>query len=81
MIAWLGIAGLGLTWGWLVGQTEGPLLQTARGVCAQIAATTLLGMEVLLLAGAPTLPVFLGGTCLAMLLHVAWRRELRLRFG
>ena len=71
----LGTIGLGLVWGWLAGAWA----VSPRVVIALSATTLLAAIEVGLLVGARSVPVYLVAAALALVLRIAWLRELRSR--
>jgi hypothetical protein len=80
-ISILGSIGLGLAWGWLVGQRDqAGSWQVLKGLAVGV-ATSLIGVEVFLLADWRALMSFVGASALAFVLHRQWRRELRQRYG
>lgn len=81
LIVALGSIGLGIMWGWLVGNMEGRVRQVVRTVLSLVIATLFLVALVILLTNWYALFFFLGASVLAMLLHITWRRELYNRFG
>ena len=81
LIVVLGSAGLGLMWGWLIGNMEGRIHDVLQTLLSLVIATLLLASIVILLTNWSTLFFFLGASVLAMLLHIAWRKELYNRFG
>lgn len=77
----MGGFGLGLIWGWLVVMVNPPDGKRGLSLCKLGAATALMAAEVLVLDEARSLLFFIGAMMLAALLHFAWIRELRGRFG
>ena len=80
-ISLIGSVGLGLVWGWLIGSLGGRVRRPLLDGLALGAGTLLLAGQVAMLAGLDALPRFFGAVMLALLLHLAWRRELRARLG
>lgn len=75
----VGGLGIGSVWGWLIGRYEGkggqPLL---RG--GMLAATTgLVASEIWLFLGWVGAVVFIGSAGIALVLRLAWRREIETR--
>jgi hypothetical protein len=79
-ITLLGSIGVGLVWGWLLGALGDTARKCLRNVVSVVAATTFLGTVVYLFASWVEINFFLGAVCLALLLHLGWRRSLRQRF-
>jgi hypothetical protein len=77
----LGSIGIGMVWGWLIGTLEGHIHQPQRTIPAVSLATLLVIIEVFLIEGAGAVVVLLGAITLSLLIHVFWRRQLRLRYG
>jgi hypothetical protein len=73
----LGSIGLGLVWGWLAGLWGSQVRRRLRYALALAAATALLGLEVLWLAGGWSLALFLAAAGAAWIAHAYWRRTLR----
>ena len=79
-ITLIGSSGLGLVWGWLIGNhSVGSRRHLLNGL-ALGAATLLLAAEVILLVDWRALTLFLTATILALVFHIQWRRELHKRF-
>lgn len=78
-MAWLGSAGLGLVWGWLLGTKSGRRHRPWLTILALLAATGLVAGETWLLVGPQPAPIFLGAVIAGALLQLAWRRALRAR--
>lgn len=81
LITWLGSVGIGLVWGWLLGSLGGRVQRPQLIGWATSLATILAAFVVLMFADRRGLWFFLGATALSLLLHLAWRQELRRRFG
>jgi len=78
VLALLGAAGMGLTWGWILGWLSGSL-RPARALLAAIGASALLAVVVAVYASAAGAVVFAGATALAALLHMGQRLQGRVR--
>jgi hypothetical protein len=76
VVALFGSLGLGLVWGWLIGNRT----MSLRDSVVLSTATLLATIEVVVLAGAFITPSFLGAVTVAFMLHVISVRELRSRF-
>lgn len=81
LITQLGSIGIGMVWGWLLGSLEGRVRQHQLVGWATSLATLLASTVVFLFTDKRGLWFFLGATALSLLLHLAWRQELRRRFG
>lgn len=81
LITWLGSVGLGLVWGWLLGSLGGRVRRPLLVGWSTSLATLLVATLVLMITDRRELWFFLGATALSLLLHLAWRQELRRRFG
>lgn len=81
LITELGCTGIGLVWGWLIGNLFGRIEnQILVGLTLCIASLILI-IEVLIFAGLRDLTFFLSAGVLAFMLHIQWRKELINRFG
>ena len=77
----LGSVGIGMVWGWLLGSFAGRVRHPFRtGIAAGLATAAVAG-GCFLLAGSRPLPLLLGATALAALLHAGWRQQLARRVG
>lgn len=81
LITLLGSVGIGLVWGWLLGNLEGRVRRPLVVGWSTSLATLLLATLVLMFTDRRALWLFLGAAALSLLLHLAWRQELRRRFG
>jgi len=77
----MGGIGLGLVWGWLLVVVLEPDRKRFISFCKIAAATTLVAVEVAAMEGSQSLLLFMGAMVFAALLHLAWVRELKGRFG
>jgi len=79
LITWVGGAGIGLVWGWLIeqsiGRTDSQLLTRA---VLQVGAV-LLSIQMYLLADLLSAYIFITAVLLSLLIHLGWLRWLRLR--
>ncbi len=73
--------GIGLTWGWLIGNLVGRITRPILDGLVLCIASLLLAIEVVVLADFWDLMFFLGAGGLALILHIEWRKELINRFG
>jgi NhaP-type Na+/H+ or K+/H+ antiporter len=80
-MAFLGGAGLGIAWGWLLGLRDSQARKPLFNILAASAATLLLAALVFLLTDGRAAVAFLAATLLAFLLHRGWRQELAARAG
>ena len=76
MLAMIGSAGLGLSWGWLVVQLGGARLPTAAAGLGLLLASVVLGAEVVVLAGWQATLGFLGAAVAGVVFHLVWLRQL-----
>ncbi len=85
---WLGSAGIGLVWGWLVAQVLFPARPRdaarlafrtlfLRSLLPGLLSTALLGWTLWAFAGVRGLIVFLSTAVLAFVIRFAWQRSLR----
>lgn len=81
MITAIGASAIGAVWGWLLGSLDAPLRRPWQTAGAAGAATLLLAAGVVVLTGVSTVLLFFGAGATTLVLHMAWRRELRARFG
>jgi hypothetical protein len=81
LITLLGSVGIGLVWGWLLGNLGGRVRRPQLVGWSTSLATLLVATLVLMFTDRRALWFFLGATALSLLLHLAWRQELRRRFG
>jgi hypothetical protein len=81
VITTIGSAAVGATWGWLLGTAEGNVRRPFRTFAALILATALVVTEVLVLAGGKQVIAFGAAASVTLLLHIGWRRDLRLRIN
>lgn len=81
LITLIGSIGMGLVWGWLLGSLGGRVWRPQLVGWSTSLATALVAFVVLMFADRRGLWFFLGATALSLLLHLAWRQELRRRFG
>jgi hypothetical protein len=81
LITLLGSVGIGLVWGWLLGSLGGRIRRPLVVGWSTSLATLLAAAVTLMFADRRGLWFFLGATALSLLLHLAWRQELRRRFG
>ena len=77
VIATIGSAAVGGTWGWLLGKTDGTVRRPFRTFAALILATALVVTEVLVFAGWKQVFAFGVAAFVTLLLHLGWRRGLR----
>lgn len=80
MVTILGSVGIGLVWGWLVGNLTGRGKQTLRNGLALSAATIPLAIWIFVLTDWRAMVFFLSSIGPALLFHLGWQRELRNRF-
>jgi len=79
LITFLGGIGLGIVWGWLLGNFDQP--QRAPLVVVSLAVASLaMGTTVTWLAHLRTVPPFTIAAVVSLLVHHLWRRELRHRY-
>jgi hypothetical protein len=78
VITTVGSAALGMTWGWLLGMAECNVRQPFKTFSALVFATLLVAAEVLVLASAKQIAAFAAAALVTLLLHIGWRRDLRL---
>ena len=76
-----GSIGIGMVWGWLIGNLEGRIHQPQRTIPVIIVATFPIFVEVFLLEDARAVVVLGGAITFTLLIHVFWRRQLRRRYG
>lgn len=76
----LGCTGIGLFWGWWIGNLFGRINNPILVGIALFLASVILIIEVLIFADWWNLTFFLGAGVLAFILHFQWRRELINRF-
>jgi len=81
VIITIGSAAVGATWGWLLGTAEENVRRPFRTFAALILATALVVTEVLVLAGGKQVIAFGAAVFVTLLLHIGWRRDLRLRIN
>lgn len=81
LIILLGGAGLGLVWGWLMGNLDGQLLRSKWTKFIIYITTLLLAVEVLVLLEWRIFLVFVSMMVLSLLLHLEWQHKLRKRFS
>jgi len=77
----MGGIGLGLVWGWLLVLFVKPDRERIIAFSKIAAATALVAVEVVVMASSRSVLFFLGAVIGAALLHFAWVRELKARFG
>ena len=77
VVSALGCVGLGLIWGWLVGNLEGRVHRPVATGIAISMGTMLMALEVLLFTGWSMTLFFLGAAIFALLLHLGWHQQLR----
>jgi len=80
-ISSLGYLGIGLVWGWWIGGIGERIDRPLLDVLAVGAATLIFSLGIAVLAGLWALPFFLCAAGLTLYLHLAWREELKNRFG
>jgi NhaP-type Na+/H+ or K+/H+ antiporter len=80
LIVALGSIGLGLVWGWLIGNLQEQARKPWRTILTVGGATLAFAAEVLLLAGGVMVVLFMAATGLALMLHLGWRQDLHNRF-
>lgn len=80
LIVALGTIGLGLVWGWLIGNLQEQVRKPWRTVLTVGGATLTFAAEVLLLASEVMVVLFIAAAGLALLLHLGWRQDLHNRF-
>jgi hypothetical protein len=78
VITTIGSAAVGATWGWLLGMAEGNVRRPFTTFAALILATALVVSEVLMFAGGKQVAAFGAAALVTLLLHIGWRRDLRL---
>ena len=81
VITMIGSAGVGATWGWLLGTAEENVRRPFKTFAALSLATALVGTEVLVLAGGKQVIAFGAAAFVTLLLHIGWRRDSRLRIN
>lgn len=80
-ISSLGYIGIGLVWGWWVGGIGGRISRPLLDALAVSTATVIFSLGIAALAGLWPLLLFLCAGGLTLYLHLAWRQELKNRFG
>lgn len=75
----MGAIGLGLVCGWLLILLIDPDRVSAALVSKLVAATALVCIEVLVMAGGRSLVLFIAAAAVALMLHLGWKREARYR--
>jgi hypothetical protein len=72
----VGVGGIGLVWGWLVGQRAALLLPRTLHIGVLTAATALVATEVLLFSGQSSCGFFVAATVLSLTIESLWFRKL-----
>ncbi len=80
-LAFLGSAGIGLVWGWLLYYRFPSGQHRWRNAIILLLATLAIGWEVMSFSGMRLLVVFFLSTALALFVHVVWKRMLQDRYG
>ncbi len=80
-ISSLGYMGIGLVWGWWIGGIGGSISRPLLDALAAGAATLIISLGIAALADTWALQLFLGAAGLTLYLHLAWKQELKNRFG
>jgi hypothetical protein len=78
VITTIGSAGAGAIWGWLLGMTDGNIRRPFRTFATLIFATIVVIAEVDVLTSKEQLVAFGAAALAALLLHIGWRRYMRL---
>lgn len=81
LITELGCTGIGLVWGWWIGNLFGRVTNPILVGLTLFMVSLLLIIEVVVFSGWWDLTFFLGAGGLAFILHIQWRKELINRFG
>src|ERR1700687_160080 len=71
-----GAIGVGLVWGWLMGNSGAVARRPALNAVVLSSSTLLVSIEIVWLAGWWSSVFFLAGALFALLVHLEWRREL-----
>jgi hypothetical protein len=77
----LGSAGVGLVWGWFMGNLSGRIQRPIFDGLAFSIATLLLAAEMFLMVNWMSLVLFLSTAGISLMIHLGWRRDLCKRFG
>ena len=80
-ISSLGYMGIGLVWGWWIGGIGGRIARPLQDALAVGAVTLIFSLGIAAQAGLRGLLFFLCAAGLTLYLHLAWRQELKNRFG
>jgi len=75
-MAWLGSAGFGLVWGWLIGNLPGNVRKPMRSISAAIIATAAIIADVLWFSDWIAVGIFLVAALLSFVAHLSWRHSL-----
>lgn len=81
LITILGCVGIGLIWGWWIGNLDGRITHPMLYRLALGIESLALAIYIYILVGWEILGFFLSASGLALCLHLAWRQELRTRLG
>lgn len=81
LITALGCTGIGLIWGWWIGNLSGRIIRPKLDGLVLGIASLLLAIEVCVLVGLWALVFFWSAGGLALFIHLEWRKKLINRFG
>lgn len=81
LITAFGCVGIGLIWGWWIGNLTGRITRPMLDVLVLGIASLLLAIYVFILVDWWALLFFLSAGELALIFHIEWREELINRFG
>lgn len=81
LIIELGCTGIGLIWGWWIGNLGGRVTRPLLDGLMLGLASLLITIEIFILTSWWALIFFFGAGGLALTLHLEWRKELIDRFG
>jgi hypothetical protein len=76
----LGSIGIGLVWGWLIGNFDGQIPRPVfNGLLISI-ITSLVAIEIFILVNKMVVMPFIVAVIFALFIHITWRRSLLKRF-